>query len=73
MPRKPAFSFTTFAAHVQTTMGRAHPVESEIPKAMQDLLDQLGGRANTSLSSRLRGLKALFDEEAPSGPATGLA
>ncbi len=73
MPRKPPFTFATFALHVQTTMIRAHPVETEIPAAMQDLLGRLGAPSDPSLSFRLRRLKTLFDEEALGGGAAGLA
>lgn len=70
MPRKPPFTFAAFALHVGKTMGQAHPIDTEIPSAMQDLLARLGGgQADTSLSFRLRGLKTLFDEEAGAGIA----
>lgn len=73
MPRTPPFTFASFALHFQAPMAKANPVETEIPRAMEDLLARLGQTGEVSLSSRLRGLKALFDEEGFGGEAAGLA
>ncbi len=72
MPRKPAFDAASLYVHFQPTMVCAFPVLNGLPRPMQDLLEQLARPMDLSIGARLRGLKRLFDEEAPRVSAQAL-